>query len=127
IKKTASNWMEDRAPRLGAALSYYAVFSLVPFLIVVIAIWGLICGREASRGEIISKIGGLVGERSAKAVQKMIQAASQPKQGILGSIVGLGALLLGASGVFGQLQDALNTVWGVKPKPGRGLMGIIKD
>src|SRR6185503_11460318 len=127
IKQTINEWSEDRAPRLGAALAYYTVFSLVPLLIVVISIAGLFFGQEAAQGEILRQIGGLVGERSAKAIQEMLRQAGQPRTGILGSMIGIGTLLVAASGVFGQLQDALNTVWGVKPKPGRGLTGIIRD
>jgi len=127
LKQTISKWSEDRAPRLGAALAYYTIFSMVPLLMIVIGIASLVFGHEAAREEILRQIGGLVGERSATAIQEMLQQASQSKTGIMGSVIGIGTLLLGASGVFGQLQDALNTVWGVKPKPGRVLMRILRD
>ena len=127
LKETANEWSEDRAPRLGAALAYYTTFSLVPLLMVIVGIAGAVFGEEAARGEIIRQITGLVGERSAAMIQEMLQQARQPQTGLVGSIIGLATLLLGASGVFGQLQDALNTVWGVKPKPGRGVMGILQD
>lgn len=127
VKDAAGEWSEDRAPRLGAALAYYTVFSLVPLLMVVIAIAGFVFGEEAARGEILRQISGLVGEKSGTMIQDMLQNASEPKNGIMGSLIGIGTLLLGASGVFGQLQDALNTVWEVKPKPGRGFMGLIRD
>jgi membrane protein len=127
IKESAAEWSEDRAPRLGAALAYYTVFSLVPLLMVVIAIAGFVFGEEAARGEILRQLSGLVGEKSGTLIQDMLKNASEPANGILGSAVGIGTLLLGASGVFGQLQDALNTVWEVKPKPGRGFIGMIRD
>lgn len=127
VKDAAGEWSEDRAPRLGAALAYYTVFSLVPLLMVVIAIAGFVFGEEAARGEILRQVSGLVGEKSGTMIQDMLQNASEPKNGIMGSLIGIGTLLLGASGVFGQLQDALNTVWEVKPKPGRGFMGLIRD
>jgi membrane protein len=127
LKETFNEWSEDRAPRLGAALAYYTIFSIVPLLMVAISVAGLVFGEEAARGEVLKQIGGLVGERSAETIQEMLQQANQRKTGILGSLVGLAILLLGASGVFGQLQDALNSVWGVKPKPGRGIMGMLKD
>jgi membrane protein len=127
LKDAANEWSEDRAPRLGAALAYYTIFSIVPLLMVAIGIAGLVFGEEAARGEILRQISGLVGERSAATIQEMLQQANQPKTGIFGSVLGIAMLLLGASGVFGQLQDALNTVWGVKPKPDRGIMGMIKD
>jgi membrane protein len=127
LKEAATEWSEDRAPRLGAALAYYTVFSLVPLLMVVIAIAGFVFGEEAARGEILRQISGLVGEKSGAMIQDMLTNASQPNNGFMGSVIGIGTLLLGASGVFGQLQDALNTVWEVKPKPGRGFMGLIRD
>ena len=127
LKEATNEWIEDRAQRLGAALAYYTIFALVPLLLVVISIAGMVFGHEAAQGEILRQIGGLVGERSAKTIQEMLRQAGQPKTGILGGVIGIGTLLVGASGLFGQLQDALNTVWGVKPKPGRGLMGIVRD
>jgi membrane protein len=127
LKEAASAWSRDRAPRLGAALAYYTVFSLVPFLVVVIAVIGLVFGQQAAQSAILSQIGELVGEQSAAAIKDMIQRADQPSAGLFATALAVGTLLLGASGVFGQLQDALNTVWGVEPKEGRGLWGFIKD
>jgi len=127
LKEAAGEWSEDRAPRLGAALAYYTVFSIAPLLIVVIAITGLVFGEEGARSAILGQVGGIIGEKTAKALEDMLQHAQRPSAGILGTILGLGTLLLGASGLFGQLQDALNTVWEVKPKPGRGIMGFLKD
>jgi membrane protein len=127
LKEAATDWSRDRAPRLGAALAYYTVFSLVPFLVVVIAVIGLVFGQEAAQSAILSQIGELVGEQSAAAIKDMIQRADQPSTGLFATALAVATLLLGASGVFGQLQDALNTVWGVEPKEGRGLRGFIKD
>jgi membrane protein len=127
LKEAASDWSRDRAPRLGAALAYYTVFSLVPFLVVIIAVIGLVFGQQAAQSAILSQIGELVGEQSAAAIKDMIQRADQPSTGLFATALAVGTLLLGASGVFGQLQDALNTVWGVEPKEGRGLWGFIKD
>jgi membrane protein len=127
IKEAAADWSHDRAPRLGAALAYYTVFSLVPFLVVVIALIGLVFGEEAAQSAILGQIAALVGEQSAAAIKDMIQRAEQPSTGVFATVIALATLLLGASGVFGQLQDALNTVWGVEPKEGRGVWGFIKD
>jgi len=127
IKEAASEWSRDRAPRLGAALAYYTVFSLVPFLVVVIAVIGLVFGEEAAQSAILSQIAELVGEQTAAAIKDMIQRADQPSTGLFATGLAVATLLLGASGVFGQLQDALNTVWGVEPKEGRGVWGFIKD
>lgn len=127
LKEAAADWSHDRAPRLGAALAYYTVFSLVPFLVVVIAVIGMVFGEEAAQSAILSQIATLVGEQSSVAIKDMIQRAEQPSTGLFATALAVATLLLGASGVFGQLQDALNTVWGVEPKEGRGVWGFIKD
>jgi membrane protein len=127
IKEAAADWSHDRAPRLGAALAYYTVFSLVPFLVVVIALIGLVFGQEAAQSAILSHIATLVGDKTASAIEDMIQRADQPSTGFFATALAVVTLLFGASGVFGQLQDALNTVWGVEPKEGRGVWGFIKD
>ena len=127
MKDAASDWSRDRAPRLGAALAYYTVFSLVPFLVVVIAVIGLVFGEVAAQSAILSQIAEFVGEQTAAAIKDMIQRADQPSTGLFATAVAVATLLIGASGVFGQLQDALNTVWGVEPKEGRGVWGFIKD
>jgi membrane protein len=127
LKAAAADWSHDRAPRLGAALAYYTVFSLVPFLVVVIALIGVVFGQEAAQSAILGQIATLVGEQSAAAIKDMIQRADQPATGLITTVVAVGTLLIGASGVFGQLQDALNTVWGVEPKEGRGVWGFVKD
>jgi membrane protein len=127
IKEAGSDWIHDRAPRLGAALAYYTVFSLVPFLVVIISVIGLVFGQEAAQSAILSQIAELVGHQTAAAIKDMIQRADQPSTGLFATGLAVATLLLGASGVFGQLQDALNTVWGVEPKEGRGVWGFIKD
>ena len=127
IKETYQEWSEDKASRLAAALSYYTIFSMAPLLFIVIAIAGLIFGQDAARGAIINQISGLVGQQGADQIQTMLQNVNHPATGIIATVFGLIVLLLGASGVFGQLQDAMNTIWEVKPKEGRGIMGMIKD
>lgn len=127
LKETLDEWNKDRAPRLAAALSYYTVFSIAPFLIVVIAVAGLIAGEDAVRGQLDDQVQGLMGREGADLVQQLIQNNSQPAENILATVIGIATLLLGAGGVFGQLQDSLNTVWGVEPKAGRGLLATIKD
>ena len=113
---------------LGASLAYYTVFSLAPLLIISISIAGLVLGEEAARGKIFEQLHYLIGEQGGKATQEMVQSASaKPATGVVASIMGLVTLLLGASGVFGQLQSSLNIIWGVEPKPGRGILGMIKD
>jgi membrane protein len=127
VKRTVKEWSDDKAPRLGAALAYYTVFSLVPLLVIIIAMIGLFLGQEAAQSYILDQIGSMVGQQSAAAIKDMLQRASQPASGLLATVVAGATLLFGASGLFGQLQDALNTIWGVEPKPDRGLWGMIQD
>jgi membrane protein len=126
-KETFSGWSEDKASRLAAALAYYTVFSIPPLLIITLAIAGIFLDEEAARGQIVGEISGLVGQDSADAIETMIQNASQPGESVAAAVIGVVVLLFGASGVFGQLHDALNTIWEVEPKPGRGILGTIKD
>jgi len=127
LQKAAADWIRDRAPRLGAALAYYTIFSMVPLLIVIIAIIGLVFGQEAAQAAIMEQISRLIGPQSAAAIKDMIQRADQPSTGIISTIIATVTLLAGAAGFFGQLKDALNTVWGIEPKAGRGIWGFVRD
>lgn len=127
FKETFSEWSEDKASRLAAALAYYTVFSIAPLLIIAIAVAGLVFGQEAARGQLDNQIQGLVGQQSAELIQTMVESASKPTSGIIATVLAIATILFGASGLFGQLQEALNTIWEVEPKPGRGILGIIKD
>jgi membrane protein len=127
LQKAAADWIRDRAPRLGAALAYYTIFSMVPLLIVIIAIIGLVFGQEAAQAAIMEQISRLIGPQSAAAIKDMIQRADQPSTGIISTIIATVTLLGGAAGFFGQLKDALNTVWGIEPKAGRGIWGFVRD
>jgi membrane protein len=128
FKQTASEWMEDDAPSLGAALAYYTVFSLAPLMTIAIAMAGFFFGKDAAQGQIFDELRVLLGEEGGKAVEEMVQSANaQPTAGVVATIISVIMLLFGASGVFGQLQASLNAIWGVKAKPGRGVLGIIQD
>jgi membrane protein len=127
LKEAGSQWVSDKAPRLGAALAYYTIFSIAPLLVIVIGVAGLVFGQEVAEGQMTRQVEHLVGRQGGEAVQTMVESASKPGKGMFGTILGLVMLLFGAAGLFGQLQDALNTIWEVQPKPGRGLRGIIRD
>jgi membrane protein len=127
LKQTVSEFSEDKVPRLGAALAYYTIFSLAPLLLIVIAISGIVFGHDAAQGKIFEQLRGALGPTTAAAMQEMVKNAAKPKTGLVATILGVITLILGASGVFGQLKDALNTIWDVKPKEGRGIMGMVKD
>lgn len=126
LKETFKEWQDDKASRLAAALSYYTIFSLAPLLIITIAIAGAVFGDDAARGEIVRQIQGLVGKDGAEVIQTALQNAQKPDTRNLASIISIGVLLFGASNVFAQIQDALNTIWEVKPKPGRSLVQVLR-
>jgi len=111
VKDAASAWIDDYAPSMGAALSYYTVFSLAPLLLIVISIAGLVFGEEAARGEIFGQVVQLMGADAAKAVEDLLASVNKPAQGIASVALGVGLLLVGATTVFGELQDALDRIW----------------
>lgn len=127
LKDTFAEWQEDKAARLAAALAYYTAFSLAPLLIIVIAIAALVFGQDAAQGEIVGQIQGLVGKEGAEAIQTMIENSRKPAEGSIATLISLVILFFGASGVFNELQDALNTIWEVAPKPGQGVAAIVKN
>jgi membrane protein len=127
FKNTASEWIQDKCPQLGAALAYFTVFSLAPLVLVLLAVFGVIFGgSDHARQKITEQLQYLVDPSGIKVIQDIAANASKPQAGIIATTIGVILALFGASGVFGQLQDALNTVWGVKPKPGGGIMGFIR-
>jgi membrane protein len=127
LKETFKEYQKDKVSRLAAALSYYTIFSLAPLLIIAIAIAGFFFGEEAATGEIVFQVQGLVGKDGAEVIQTVIENAAKPtNNGLLASLVSVGILLFGASGVFTELQDALNTIWEVKPKLNLGFIKIVR-
>ncbi len=127
FKQTFKEFGEDKAPRLGAALAYYTIFSIGPLLLIAVAMAGIFLGQEAAQGKISGELGKVLGSEMAKSLEQMIQAADKPKSGAFATVVGVLMLLLGASGLFAQLKDALNTIWNVEPKKAAGVMGMIKE
>jgi uncharacterized BrkB/YihY/UPF0761 family membrane protein len=113
LRQTAADWMADNAPRLGASLAYYTVFSISPLMIIVIA--GFWFGQDAARQQIFNEISGLVGSQGAHAIEGVLQQANEPHTGLLATAIAVVTLLIGSIYVFVELQDALNTIWGVKP------------
>lgn len=111
VKASFAAWVDDYAPSMGAALSYYTVFSLAPLLVIVISVAGLIFGADAVRGALFSQINGLMGADAAKGIQDLLSSVSKPSTGIIGAIFGVVVLLIGATTVFGELQDALDRIW----------------
>jgi membrane protein len=127
LAETVFEWSEDRAPRLGAALAFYTVFALAPGLIVIIALAALLLGQEAAQGQIIDQVEDLIGVAGAQAIQAAIESARSAGGSLVATGLGVLTLLFGLWGVFGELQDALNTIWGVTARPWRGVIGAIKE
>ena len=113
IKQAGEQWLDDNAPRFGAALAFYTLFSLAPVLIVAVSIAGFVFGAEAARGEIVRQFQGLMGAQGAAAVEAIVQSTNRPALGMFSTTLALLAILVGASGAFNELQDALNTIWRV--------------
>ena len=127
VKQATSAWSDDYAPSMGAALSYYSVFSMGPLLLIVISVAGLIFGQDAVRGELFGQLRSMMGEQGAAGVQALLAGVSKPSHGIIGTVVGVAVLLLGATTVFGELQDALDRIWRAPARdPSGGLWGLIR-
>jgi len=127
LKTTFNHWVEDKAPQLGAALAYYTVFSLAPIVLVFFAVFGFIYGNsEVVRQEILQQLYSILDRSSAKAVAEIAASTAKPTANAAATVVGIAVALFGASGVFGQLQDALNIIWGVKPKPGKSIVSFLR-
>ena len=118
LKKTFSGFMDDNVMRLGAALSFYTVWSIGPLFLVIVSVAGLVFGREAAQGKVVDAMSGLMGPAGAKSIQDAIVSANDTGHSIMANVVGIVLLLVSASGVFGELKSSLNTVWNVTPKPG---------
>jgi membrane protein len=127
LKETGSKWLDDKAPRLAASLAFYTLLSLAPLLIFAVSVAGLLFGDDAARGQIAGQLATILGEKGALAVQAILANAKTPSSGIVGTVVGIALALFGASGVFGELQGALNVMWDVDSKPGRGVKGFLSD
>jgi membrane protein len=125
FKHAAIAWYNDNVPRMGASLSYYTLFSLAPILVISIAVAGLAFGEQAVRGQVVGQIQGLVGRAGAEAVQAMLEGARKHSSSVLATVVGAATFFLGATGVFLELQTALNAIWRVEAKPSAGIRGVL--
>jgi membrane protein len=126
LKTTATQWVNDKCPQLGAALAYFTVFSLAPLILILLAFFGLFFGSDHARDKIVEQLQYLIDPSGIKVIKDIATSASKPQSGLLATTIGIIVGLFGASGVFGQLQEALNTIWGVKAKPGAGLWAFIR-
>lgn len=120
LKDTLNGWSEHGSLRLGAGLAYYTVFSIAPLFLIVLAIAGFWFGADAAQRELFAQLDGLVGEAGAKAIQALVTSADKSQAGAWATVVATTTLFAGATGVFAQLQDALNLIWEVRPRAGTG-------
>ncbi len=127
IKKTAREWIEQEIPRLGAALSFYALFSIPPLFVIVLAISAFWFGDDAARRELFGQVSGAVGHEGSDAIQSLVSVAHTENRSSWAALMAVSILLITATGTFVELQSSLNTIWGVRRKPGRGLRNVVKD
>ena len=127
VKTAVNAWLDDYAPSMGAALSYYTLFSLAPLLLIVIAVAGMLFGRDAAQGAVLAQLGGIMGPEGAIAVESMLKVAREPAKGVLATVIGIVALLIGATAIFAELQSALDRIWRVPaPKSESGIWYLLR-
>ena len=126
IVQTIYEFADDKAVKMSAALSFYMIFSLSPLLIIVIAVVGFIFGEDAARGELVQQIGGLFGRENAAVIQSVVQNLSAPSSGVIATIISGGVIIFASAGIFVELKESLNIIWGVEPKPA-GIWGFLRN
>lgn len=127
LKSTYNEFDDDNAIKLSASLSYYTIFSLPPLIIIILSICGVFFGTEAVTGRFFGQINGLVGNAAALQIQETIKNIELSDSNVFATIVGAITLLIGASGVFAEIQSSINFIWGLKAKPNKGFMKFIKN
>ncbi len=126
LRAAAAAWVEDHAASMGAALAYYTTFSIAPLLLIVISVAGLAFGPDAARGEMGAQLQGLLGSGGAQLVEQLIERANRPAQGVLSTLLGTGLLLIGATTVFAELQDALDRIWRAPQRTAAGWWSLLR-
>jgi membrane protein len=127
VSETSNGWSERQIFQLGAALAFYGVFALAPTLVIAIAVAGMLFGESAAQGHLAATLDGALGPAVAQAIAEILAKVHVTRSGWTGTLLGVGLVLVAATGLFTQLQMALNVIWGVQPKPGRGLWNIIRN
>ena len=127
LKTAGERAVDDKVPTMGAALAYYTLFSIAPLLVIALGVIGMVFGKKGDL-EIYGTIGGMVGENGAAAIEAMVRgAAARPHGGLIATVIGVAVLIVGASGIFAQLQESLNMIWKVAKKPSAGLWSTIRQ
>ncbi|MCB0061346.1 MAG: YihY/virulence factor BrkB family protein, partial [Caldilineaceae bacterium] len=127
IKESFTEWLNDDASRLAAALAFFTAISIAPLLVMVIVIAGFVWGQGAVQSQLMSQLQSAIGPQGAQFISTVLNNADQPTASSIAGLVSLGVLLWGSTNVFAQLQSSLNRIWNVEPKPGRGIWGTIHD
>jgi membrane protein len=127
LKKSFKGFSDDRVTTLSSSLAYYTVFSMAPLLIIIISLSGIFLGQEAAQGKIYAQLAKFIGSNTASQLQEMIKNASLTGKSEIAAIIGIVTLLVGATTVFAQIQDSINFIWGLKPKPKKGWLKLLKN
>jgi membrane protein len=125
-REVFAEWSEDQASRFAAALALYTILSLGPLILLIVSVVGLVIGEDAAKNQIIENTQGIVGGQGAEVIQNVLENARRPGNGVTGAIIGFVFLILGLTGLVGQMQTALNTMWEIRPKPKQGIMGLLR-
>jgi membrane protein len=127
LRDSFNRWQQDNAPRLAAALTYYTIFSITPVIVIALAVAGAVLGPEAARGALYSETVQFVGDAGAKVIQGLVENAAKPETNLIATVTGIVALILASSGLFAELQAALNLIWGIHIDPPKAfLMGVLR-
>jgi membrane protein len=127
LKKSFKGFSNDRTTKMSSSLSYYTIFSMAPLLIIIISLSGLFLGQDAAQGKIYDQLSNFIGSNAASQLQTMIQNASLSGKSKFAAIIGIATLIIGATTVFAQIQDTINFIWGIKPKPKKGWLSFLKN
>lgn len=127
LKATFTGFNDHKVTKLSGSLAYYTVFSMAPLLVVVISLCGIFLGQEAAQGKIYEQLAGFMGKETALQLQEIVSKAAIGDKGIVAFIIGIVTLLIGATTVFADIQDSINTIWGLKAKPKRGWLKILQN
>ncbi len=126
VWRSLNGWVDDRASSMGAAIAYYTALSLAPLLLIVVAIAGVVFGRDAAQGAIVVELQGIVGTDGARTIQSILASSQSLKGGILSIVIGSAVLLVGATTVFAELQADIDLIWHAKPRAGNGVLNFLR-
>ena len=127
LKNSFKGFGDDKITKMSSSLAYYTIFSMAPLLIIIISLSGIFLGQDAAEGKVYGQLAAFVGANTASQLQEMIKNASLSGKSVTAAIIGIATLVIGATTVFAQIQDSINFIWGLKPKPKRGWLKFLKN